>query len=136
MDNILVGKTIIDMKIASDKQAVLFETTDGKIIAKAYGECCSLTWIEHIELPARGFPVVVISADDIEMPDLGSPNNHECIAYYGFKIITDKGHIIIDYRNESNGYYGGSLSWPGEYYYGGVRGQNDSNLNWVEIDTV
>lgn len=32
----------------------------------------------------------------------------------GFKVTTDKGVIVIDYRNASNGYYGGSLSWPGE----------------------
>ena len=32
-----------------------------------------------------------------------------CVAYYGLKITTDNGRAVIDYRNSSNGYYGGSL---------------------------
>ena len=54
---------------------------------------------------------------------------------YGVKITTDKGHIVIDYRNASNGYYGGNLSWPDDsYFYGGVHGQNESNEEWVDIE--
>ena len=49
------------------------------------------------------------------------------------KITTDRGHIIVDYRNESNGYYGGSLSWPDDHFYGGVYGQNDSSIAWQEV---
>jgi hypothetical protein len=38
---------------------------------------------------------------------------------YRFRIMTDKGQILIEYRNSSSGYYGGSLSWPdGAYFYG------------------
>lgn len=118
------------MKIADDKQAILFKTPDGDIIARADGECCSHTWIESIELPALGFPALVVSVQDLHMPDIGEPE----LSHYGLKIITDKGEIIIDYRNESNGYYGGSLSFDGEYYYGGVHGQNKSNNNWIDIE--
>ena len=34
------------------------------------------------------------------------------VEFYGLSIKTDKGEIVIDYRNSSNGYYGGSLCWP------------------------
>lgn len=129
----LVGKTIGAIKIADDKKAILFVTNDGDVIAKADGDCCSSTWIEHVELPALGFPALVISVDDLNMPDLGSPDEYSSIAYYGCKITTDKGEIVIDYRNESNGYYGGSLAWPGEYFYGGVHGQNESSMNWIDV---
>ena len=130
----LVGKTINGIKIAADKKALLFVTDDGNIIAKTDGDCCSSTWVEHMELPAMGFPAKVSAAEDIDMPDLGSPDEYESLAYYGFKITTDKGVIVIDYRNESNGYYGGNLSWPDDdYFYGGVHGQNISNEEWQDV---
>lgn len=134
MEHCLIGKTIKEVKIADDKKAILFATEDGDIIAKTDGDCCSSTWIEHIELPAMGFPAKVAAAENIDMPDLGSPDEYESIAYYGFKITTDKGVIVIDYRNESNGYYGGNLAWPGDHFYGGVYGQNVSNEQWKTVD--
>lgn len=42
--------------------------------------------------------------------------------------------MVIDYRNESNGYYSGNLSWgDGDYFYGGVYGQNVSKQDWQKI---
>jgi hypothetical protein len=66
-----------------------------------------------------------MSSDDSE---------YEIIAFYGLKITTDKGDIIIDYRNSSNGYYGGNLSWPNDnYFYRGVFGQNVSTEEWKPL---
>jgi len=133
--HILEGRKILDIKIADDKEAIKFITDQGDVIAKTDADCCSHTWVESIELPAGGFPAQVISAEDL---DLNKPNasndEYECLAFYGFKISTDKGDIIIDYRNSSNGYYGGSLNWPDDgYFYGGVHGQNISTEKWVDI---
>ena len=133
MTNILVGKTIKSLKIAEDKTALFFETEQGDIKVKCDADCCSFTWIEHIELPALGFPAKVISAEDLEMPDLGDMPNCDVVAYYGFKIITDKGELILDYRNDSNGYYGGDLAWPDDGFYGGVYDQNVSEEEWREV---
>lgn len=133
MSNILAGKTLLGMKIADDKEAILFITDSGDIEALCDADCCSHTWVEHIELPALGFPARVISAEDIEMPDLGDMPGCDVVEYYGFKISTDKGDIVIDYRNDSNGYYGGNLSWPGKGHYGGVYGQNNSTKKWIDI---
>jgi hypothetical protein len=132
--NPLIGKTITAIQLTTDKKAIRFVLGDGTdVVANADGDCCSSTWIEHILMPASGFPAVVLEAHDIEMPDLGTPPNAECIAYYGFEIKTDKGDMTIDYRNESNGYYGGNLSWPGEDFYGGVFSQNVANDEWRDV---
>lgn len=135
MGNFFVGKTINQLMIADDKEALLFKCADGDHVVKVDADCCSHTWIEHIELPALGFPALVVSVEDLDLP--GSNDNHpehDCLQVYGCKITTDKGEIVIDYRNASNGYYGGSLRWPDdEYFYGGVYGQNLSAMNWVEI---
>ena len=138
MANALIGKTITEMKIAADKEALLFITTDGEIHAKVDGDCCSQSWIESVELPVNGFPATVTAAEDIDMPDLGN-GDAELRQYYGYKLTTDKGDIIIDYRNDSNGYYGGSIWFPDSdpeaynSYYGGVHGQNKSNEKWQDI---
>jgi len=116
MENILVGKTINAILISKDKEAIRFDTDEGEIIAKCDADCCSYTWVEHIELPALGFPAKVVSVESLELP--GSEDNHpehDCLQVYGLKITTDRGEIVIDYRNASNGYYGGWLMWPGEH---------------------
>lgn len=134
MSNILIGKKLNQIKIAEDKEAILFVCEDGEIKVRCDADCCSYTWIEHIELPALGFPALVVAVDDLDLP--GSDDNHpdhDCLQVYGCKITTDKGDIVIDYRNSSNGYYGGNLSWPDDYFYGGVHGQNVSKENWIEV---
>lgn len=132
--HVLVGKVITGVKLAEDAMAILFQTTEGDIIAKCDADCCSHTWIENVELPVNGFPALVLEADNIAMPEVSTEHNGDYIAYYGFKITTDKGDIIIDYRNSSNGYYGGSLVWPDEkYFYGGVHKQNVSDEVWKDI---
>lgn len=134
--NPLIGKVITGMEIASDKESLRFLLPDGEVIANCDADCCSHTWVEHVELPALGFPATVIDARDVEMPDLGDMEGCDVVAYYGFKITTDRGEILIDYRNDSNGYYGGSLTWPGDHFYGGVHGQNRSNHEWQALEAA
>lgn len=136
MRNELIGKKIVEMKIALDKEAILFVTAEGeKLVAKVDADCCSHTWIQSIEMPALGLPFTVSAVADLEMgvPPL-SDENFDYLQFYGAKIVTDKGDLVIDYRNESNGYYGGSICWPGDScFYGGVHGQNVSLQQWVDI---
>lgn len=130
--NVLVGKVILAVLLAEDKEAILFRTSEGDVVARCDADCCSHTWIEQVELSANGFPATVLSVADIELNE-GLDTRDGELKFYGCKITTDKGELVLDYRNESNGYYGGSLSWPGEYFYGGVHEQNVSNEKWVEV---
>lgn len=116
MNNELIGKKIVAMKIATDKGAILFMVESGEnLVAKVDADCCSHTWIESIEMPALGLPFTITAVEDLEMgKDSVSDDQYECLQFYGAKIITDKGDMVIDYRNESNGYYGGSICWPGD----------------------
>lgn len=118
------------------KKHFFFVTDDGQqLIVRVDAECCSYTWIESVELPTLGFPFTVIACDDLDMNKEPLENEeYECLQFYGAKITTDKGDLVIDYRNSSNGYYGGSIVWPGEnYFYGGVYGQNVSDEKWEDI---
>ena len=77
------------------------------------GDCCSHSWFENMELPE--FPFTITSAKEIEGKDLSNNSetdfsyNEGTLKTYGFVMTTDKGHVDIDMRNESNGYYGGSF---------------------------
>lgn len=68
-NNPLIGKTITGLKIATDRQALLFQTTDGDLIVRVTADCCSYTWIESVELPAFGFPALVTAVEDLELPN-------------------------------------------------------------------
>lgn len=113
----LLGATITSIMIAADRLAIKFVTDKGDIVALADADCCSYTWIENIERPALGFPALVQEVRNLDMPALGydAPSNYygqgEVLAFYGLEIVTNKGSITIDYRNDSNGYYGGSLDF-------------------------
>lgn len=134
MSKFLVRKEITKMMIADDKLAILFICTDGEHVMKVDGDCCSQSWIESVELPALGFPCLVTDVQDLDLPQPEDSDDFECLQVYGLKISTTSGDIVIDYRNESNGYYGGNACWPDEYFYGGVHGQNESTCQWIEIE--
>lgn len=134
MNNVLIGKVLTAIYLADDKEAIKFEIDGGEpLVVRVDADCCSHTWVESIELLALGFPATVVAVDDLDMPDLGNIEGCDVVAYYGCKITTDRGEIVIDYRNDSNGYYGGSLTWPGEHHYDGVYGQNNSKEDWRKL---
>lgn len=127
-NNPLIGKKVLAVHLADDGGAIKFDVEGADpIVAQADGDCCSYSWIEHIEQP-ENLLGVVSNIEDVEMPDLGDQPDHDVMSYYGCKIHTEKGSALLDYRNDSNGYYGGSLVWPNESYYGGVFGQNLSSV--------
>jgi hypothetical protein len=134
----LIGKTITALQMSGDQGALRFVLADGEVVARADGDCCSHTWIEDVELPALGFPATVLAVEDIDLPKemqvkTKTGHDEEEMAYYGCKITTDRGDLVIAYRNSSNGYYGGSLAWPGDYFCGGVGGQNGATEGWQDV---
>ena len=60
MGHCLDNQTITAIELAGDKKAMRFVIEGGEpITAKADGDCCSISWIEHVELPAGGFPAKI-----------------------------------------------------------------------------
>ena len=107
----LVGLKILDATIDKDRGGITFHTDKGDIGYVCEADCCSYTWIESVDDEAALLGTV-ISVEQIPMPE-GLTSEYQkqtdCVAYYGLKIITEHGRAVIDYRNDSNGYYGGSL---------------------------
>jgi len=113
----MIGKTITTLRKVGDTLH-LYLKPKGAIILEPWGDCCSETWIESIDLVEPLIGGTIRSVEDIDMPHYGNIGTllHpivEEVNYYGLRITTDKGVSVIDYRNDSNGYYGGQL----EAYY-------------------
>lgn len=110
----LMGKTISGYDLDDKGTRLILHVDGGKPITLGTdGECCSQTWIEQIDAP-DALVGTVQDVEEIEMPNLGNIDGKrhqgvEEVAYYGLKITTNKGRCVIDYRNDSNGYYGGNL---------------------------
>lgn len=99
----LVGKTIKAVYANSDE--IYFETNDGVWRYTTEGDCCSTSWFEGITGTEALFGGIVVSTEEetIDSFDEG----YDYIQVYGIKIVTNKGRAVVEFRNSSNGYYGG-----------------------------
>jgi len=108
----LIGKPLASIEVAEDKESVTFRMADGEaFVYETDGDCCSFSWIEHVTLPPD-----VIGQPITEVKESGTVDEftegYAEIAVYHTAFVTPKGEIILEYRNSSNGYYGGWLLGP------------------------
>jgi hypothetical protein len=124
----VIGKTVDSVELLGDKDRILLRFQDGS--DRSYGvegDCCSTSWIEHLEMPPDVRGAVILSVDDggeVEPWDghvcvetqydkdykvRKEGCGHESLAVYNTRFHTNKGDIVMEYRNDSNGYYGGYL---------------------------
>src|SRR3990167_6456995 len=105
---------------------------DDPLVLEAVGDCCSSSWIEHLEMPAD-IDGATFYGEHKESDEVSAWDNHECrkcehqemweegdsgckggcghdsLQVYNTRFPTSRGDIVVEYRNDSNGYYGGSL---------------------------
>lgn len=102
----LVGKTLVSVVFdAANNERIGFICTDGTLVYESVGDCCSVSWIEHITVPTDITGAAVISVGNEEMDVVD--DDGDTIRYYQESVATPKGEIIIEFRNRSNGYYRG-----------------------------
>ncbi len=96
--------------IYADDERIVFRYGNNEILdMQAIGDCCSRSWIEAVEVTpgALGSRVTDILVDSME--DKEASTEDDCIQVYLTIVRTLRGDIYIEYRNSSNGYYGGYL---------------------------
>lgn len=113
--NELINKTVHDLRIEDEKLILEFAGFDAIIIA--VGDCCSHGWIGE-PVVAGTLPAVItgwednqsmyetVESDDVRYPKEGG----DIVAVWPARFTTDKGYIYFNVWNNSNGYYGSSLS--------------------------
>ena len=102
--NTLVGLVVLSHEVKGDDLELV--TDRGTVLLRADGDCCSHTWVERVIGELRGR---IENVEAVDMPDLGDLPDHDVMKYYGLRITTDVGSAVVDFRNDSNGFYGGYL---------------------------
>jgi hypothetical protein len=122
----MAGRRIASIGLSDDREILTFRFMDGHEQSFGVeGDCCSRSWIEHLEAPddviGAEFTEYVsggsVEDDDKYNPIIpgklgyhGQPDReHECLKVYQDTFRTSRGDIVLEYRNSSNGYYGGWL---------------------------
>lgn len=105
----LIGETITRIDRPDDETLVLHLQSGRTARLTTEGDCCSHSWIEGIDDTSAllGKIQEVEEMDNVQVDQ--EDEYGDLIQFYGLKITTDKGRCVIDYRNESNGYYGGYM---------------------------
>lgn len=107
----LIGHTIDGVFINSDKDVIEFMTSDDKLFTYlAEGDCCSSSWIEHVNGLAALIGHKVINVVERDMPEAVDDEKYDCLQFYGWTLETAAGRFDIEMRNSSNGYYGGYIT--------------------------
>lgn len=118
----IVGRVLRSVEVSDEKTTLTLTFDDGSINRYvAYGDCCSETWIEYLTVPSdvNGATITEVPTDyvdgreateDERAASLAHHDWIEVLTVYQSSIKTDRGEIIVEYRNDSNGYYGGSLN--------------------------
>lgn len=129
------------VELNKEKDEVTFTFEDGsKAVYGVEGDCCSHSWVEHVEIvgDVKGAKVIEVSENTEDATGdearnqskkekkswetdeefaAREPDNyereHESLQVYQTTFKTDRACVItLEYRNSSNGYYGGNLTDP------------------------
>lgn len=106
----MVGRKLRSIELSEDRQYITVTFEDETYI-KFYteGDCCSSSWVEHLNLPGDIKGATFLSAEDSGRVD-AFDEGYEYIQVYNTVFHTSVGDIVLEYRNSSNGYYGGCLT--------------------------
>lgn len=98
--------------LSDDKSEICFEFQDGTSARfEVEGDCCSQSWIEHLEMPNDivGQCITEIFEEAGDTKPGEDLSQFDVLAVYQTHFRTPVGDIVLEYRNDSNGYYGGYL---------------------------
>jgi hypothetical protein len=113
----IIGEVIVALHLNKDNDELTFVSPTTVYVYSSEGDCCSQSWIEHITVPSDIVGATITGKTEPELPahdgTLPGPHpDHEELAIYHTAWQTTRGEIIAEYRNSSNGYYGGWMTGP------------------------
>ncbi len=105
----LIGQRIDTIMMSGDKEYIAFINSENTNLYHADGDCCSYSWVQSIEGVENLLGATVLEVEEIDIGCIENHPEHECLQMYGIKFKTDRGNALLEFRNSSNGYYGGWL---------------------------
>lgn len=135
----IIGKTVQQVRMNPARTYLVFDCTDGsKVCFYTSGDCCSRSWIEHAQNLdwIKGRKIVGLTKADLrrfnaEEKEPGTwlhPAKYgdDHIQVYSASFAFEDGNAFtVEFRNQSNGYYGGDLEEVAE-----------KDVPWNEIAVV
>ena len=109
----LVGQIVTSASITSDKEIIeLTLHPDRAVYLITEGGCCSHSWFSHVEGIRSLIGQEILSLESRPFNSFRKKDDDGYESYikvYGFAIVTATGKTVFEFRNSSNGYYGGSV---------------------------
>ena len=117
----LLGRRVLSLLMNPEHDYMRFVTDAGVFDFHCYGDCCSESFINHTNCLEDLLGNTVLEVDEVDMfSALGvvpEPTRQEVDQVLTYRLRTSKGICALEFRNSSNGYYGGSLEYVGESDY-------------------
>ena len=109
----LVGKHVLGVQMNTGKDVVRFITTTGVLDYECYGDCCSESWVNHVNDIGNLIDATVTLVEEFDFHSMlgiePEPTRQDSDEVLFHKVHTNKGTCLIEFRNSSNGYYGGNF---------------------------
>jgi hypothetical protein len=116
----LIGERINSIFLNEDNNRLVIRTIEGReFYYYTSGDCCNTVWINHmtgVNVLGEGNTfdllrgALVTGAEDKGWGENRSDEDEYDVIQDGFfTLITDRGYIDFEVRNNHNGYYGGSF---------------------------
>ncbi len=108
-----IGATLNSVVIG--RENVVLKTDLGELRLFADGDCCSYSWFESVESDAEGGQITEIDlyggfgSDPVDVTAEETQHRDDQVLAYFPLVKTTKGRVVMEMRNASNGYYGGSI---------------------------
>lgn len=112
----IIGRPLASVEVLDDGNILEFAFADGsRQFYRAEGDCCSRSWIEHLTVPdgIAGQQITEVKDSEGTEPTPEELAVADSLQVYATAFATPVGEIVVEYRNDSNGYYGGSLDDAG-----------------------
>ena len=115
----LIGSEVYKIYLKEDKTVLVLETSTGLHGLHTDGDCCSESWIEHIDgaddfqgySRTKDTPAIIEKVEEVDLGEVVA-TRQESDQLYCFNIYLTSGRKIqIEFRNSSNGYYGGTMDY-------------------------
>lgn len=122
--NAIVGKTLRSIRYDDQHLFLIFD--EDYLSLTVYGDCCSSSYFHDFYGVDRvmNHKITDFTSIELDPTDLKASHNGDVVEVYGYKIVCEPGAndiyydgqptAVFSFRNDSNGYYGGSLEAGGE----------------------
>lgn len=110
----LVGRKVERFELSEDKTVMTFHLDGGaRLVGELDADCCSESWVEHVDAPIDGLTVEKVTETSAEDLGYGTRQEYDQVWFLrvaGAERYTSRG-CTVEFRNSSNGYYGGWVNW-------------------------